>query len=103
MVIALEAQPITIEAIRIWRTTTKRQTRGRFHSKHNHAHCAVGLLAWEKIAPGFHSPNGQRECPVCGSKILRGAGMVFHWNDDHKLSFKQIADLAEQHKDLVFA
>lgn len=109
-----------IDAIAVWRTPGTKQARGHLIDDRNGTRCALGKLCGEAARTGTEAndwlvsegykrygiethPDILRRCPWC-SDALRpfGAAMIIHWNDDHELTFDQIADLAEQHPELVF-
>ena len=117
-----------IDAIRIWRTTTTPQIFGNLLS--DEGVCALGALiaAYAEMAghrwpaslhvekatfdscQDFFGMHNQMDgwqlasCPIgsCLGEEETGEFMIYHMNDDHQLSFSEIADIAEQHPELLF-
>ena len=114
-----------LDAIRVWRAAKVPQWIGDYINNETGARCAIGLLVGEEAstdliacdwidahlsdvwgipAPGEYAAR-LALCPLgeCRQRTeTTGLMMVAHWNDAHELTFAQIADLAEQHPELVF-
>lgn len=104
----IETWPVQYEAVKVWRETTARQCYGRFVSEGGF--CALGVLGDGTPMGGvkaarrleIRDPGSRLACPKCDERKRIGFDMVTHWNDGHRLSFKEIADLAEAYPHLVF-
>lgn len=101
----IETWPVQYEAVKVWRETTAKQCTGAL--EFDGRFCALGLLGGYELASADYGINGdgnEDRCPICGDilPVWRGLDMVAHWNDFHRLSFKEIADLAEAYPHLVF-
>ena len=96
--------PWAQRAIELWRTTTARQTRGSMSA--GESWCALGLLNEHRFTDSFRFDDLrdgiETQCSVggCGFVGHCGTDLIIHWNDDHCLSFKQIAALAEAQSEI---
>ena len=97
----IETWPIkpTREAIEVWRTTPRKQAFNHFFD--GDAACAVGVLILD-MAEMVGWRYDFIECPTCHMPHRGGMDLITHWNDDHKFTFKEIADMAEQYDHLIF-
>ena len=111
-----------LDAIRVWRAAETPQCQDILIDDTTGARCALGLLTGEEASTDIQASDwldrhqvavwgigdsgtgdtSLQRCPLCPDHCITGGQMVAHWNDDHHLTFAQIADLAEQHPSLVF-
>ena len=87
-------------SIDVWRNTQRKQLFGRYLD--GESACALGVL-WLSDILNFEAwALGVHDCPICFKRRSNGVAMVIHWNDEHCLTFTEIADLAEQYPEMVF-